>query len=65
MSQINFIPPTLQAQAFNCPRCRVFAQQKWLFLHGHKTITEPREVEEIYNGLPADKLAGIEKRDKK
>lgn len=31
----------------------------------HKTITEPREVEEIYSGLPADKLAGIEKRDKK
>lgn len=31
----------------------------------HKTITEPREVDEIYNGLPADKLAGIEKRDKK
>ncbi|NTU49699.1 MAG: DUF4145 domain-containing protein [Desulfobulbaceae bacterium] len=31
----------------------------------HKTITEPREVEEIYNGLPADKLAGIENRDKK
>lgn len=31
----------------------------------HKTITEPREVEEIYNGLPADKLAGIEQRDKK
>ena len=31
----------------------------------HKTITEPREVEEIYNGLPADKLAGIAKRDKK
>lgn len=30
-----------------------------------KTITEPREVEEIYNGLPTDKLAGIEKRDKK
>jgi hypothetical protein len=31
----------------------------------HKTITEPREVEEIYNGLPADKLACIEKRDKR
>lgn len=31
----------------------------------YKTITEPREVEEIYNGLPADKLAGIETRDKK
>jgi len=31
----------------------------------HKTITEPREVDEIYNGLPADKLAGIAKRDGK
>ncbi|OHC62299.1 MAG: hypothetical protein A2040_05985 [Rhodocyclales bacterium GWA2_65_19] len=31
----------------------------------HKTITEPREVDEIYNGLPADKLAGIERRDRK
>jgi hypothetical protein len=29
----------------------------------HKTITEPREVDEIYGGLPADKLAGIAKRD--
>lgn len=31
----------------------------------HKTITEPREVEEIYNGLPADKLSGISQRDGK
>lgn len=30
-----------------------------------KTITEPREINEIYSGLPADKLAGIVKRDKK
>lgn len=29
----------------------------------HKTITEPREVDEIYNGLPVDKLAAIAKRD--
>lgn len=28
-----------------------------------KMITEPREIDEIYNGLPADKLAGISKRD--
>lgn len=28
-----------------------------------KMITEPREIAEIYNGLPADKLAGIAKRD--
>ncbi|WP_115552530.1 DUF4145 domain-containing protein [Xanthomonas arboricola] len=31
----------------------------------HKTITEPREVEDIYNGLPADKLSGIAQRDGK
>ena len=31
----------------------------------HKMITEPREVEEIYNGLPADKLSGIMQRDSK
>lgn len=30
-----------------------------------KTITEPREVDEIYNGLPADKLSGIAQRDAK
>jgi hypothetical protein len=30
-----------------------------------KTITEPREVQEIYNSLPADKLSGIAQRDGK
>ena len=34
MSQTNYTPPTLQAQAFNCPRCKVFAQQKWFYLYG-------------------------------
>jgi hypothetical protein len=34
MSQANYIPPTLQAKAFNCPRCQVFAQQKWFYLYG-------------------------------
>lgn len=29
-----------------------------------KMITEPREIDEIYNGLPADKLDGIKDRDK-
>ena len=29
----------------------------------HKTISEPKEINEIYNGLPADKLAGITQRD--
>ena len=27
------IPPTLDAPAFNCPNCRVFARQHWFFLH--------------------------------
>jgi Domain of unknown function (DUF4145) len=31
----------------------------------HKTITEPREIAEIYGKLPPDKLAGIAKRDGK
>jgi hypothetical protein len=29
----------------------------------HKMITEPREIDELYSSLPADKLAGIAKRD--
>ena len=29
----------------------------------HKMITEPREIDEIYSGLPANKLADIAKRD--
>lgn len=32
---------------------------------GAKMITEPREIAELYNGLPVDKLAGIAKRDGK
>ena len=31
----------------------------------YKTITEPAEVDAIYGGLPAEKLAGIAKRDGK
>ena len=31
----------------------------------HKMITEPREIDEIYNNLPADKLKGIQDRDAK
>lgn len=34
MSQTNHVPPTLMAQAFNCPRCRVFAKQNWFYLTG-------------------------------
>lgn len=34
MSQTNYVPPTLMAKAFNCPRCRVFAKQNWFYLHG-------------------------------
>lgn len=30
----------------------------------NKMITEPKEIDEIYNGLPENKLKGIEKRDK-
>ena len=30
-----------------------------------KMITEPREIEELYNSLPEDKLKGIKDRDKK
>ncbi len=29
----------------------------------HKMITEPKEIEKLYDSLPADKLAGISKRD--
>ena len=29
----------------------------------HKMITEPREIDELYSSLPADKLVGIAKRD--
>jgi hypothetical protein len=29
-----------------------------------KMLTEPREIDEIYNGLPKDKLKSIEERDK-
>ncbi|MBI3249960.1 MAG: DUF4145 domain-containing protein [Deltaproteobacteria bacterium] len=28
----NHIPPELEAPAFNCPRCQVFAKQDWFFL---------------------------------
>ena len=30
-----------------------------------KLITEPKEIDEIYNGLPENKLKGIKDRDKK
>lgn len=30
---------------------------------GHKMLTEPKEIDELYGSLPADKLAGIAKRD--
>ncbi|MBR8401484.1 DUF4145 domain-containing protein [Burkholderia cenocepacia] len=31
----------------------------------YKTISEPKEIDEIYGGLPADKLSGISQRDAK
>ncbi len=30
---------------------------------GHKMITEPKEIDQLYGSLPADKLAGIARRD--
>lgn len=37
MSQTNYISPALQAKAFNCSRCRVFAKQDWFYLTGIET----------------------------
>ena len=31
----------------------------------NKLITEPKEIDELYNSLPANKLEGINKRDNK
>jgi len=32
MKEAEYIPPTLQAKAFNCPNCRVYAKQDWMFM---------------------------------
>jgi hypothetical protein len=32
MTQNKYIPPDLNAPAFNCSHCRVFARQRWLYL---------------------------------
>lgn len=34
MTKINHVPPTLEAKAFNCPRCGVYAKQKWYYMSG-------------------------------
>ena len=39
MSQQKYIPPTLQAKAFNCTRCGVFAKQLWYYLNASSDPT--------------------------
>lgn len=34
MTKINYVPPTLKAAAFNCPRCGVYAKQDWYYMSG-------------------------------
>lgn len=34
MTKINHVPPTLKAEAFNCPRCGVYAMQVWYYMSG-------------------------------
>lgn len=34
MTKVNHVPPTLDANAFNCPRCGVYAKQKWYYMTG-------------------------------
>jgi hypothetical protein len=34
MPKINHVPPALHAEAFNCPRCGVYAKQTWYYMSG-------------------------------
>lgn len=34
MTKVNHVPPTLHAEAFNCPRCGVYAKQVWYYMSG-------------------------------
>lgn len=34
MTKVNHVPPTLEAKAFNCARCGVYAKQMWYHLWG-------------------------------
>lgn len=34
MTKINHVPPALQAEAFNCPRCGIYAKQSWYYMSG-------------------------------
>ena len=34
MTKVNYVPPTLKVDAFNCPRCGVYAKQRWYYMSG-------------------------------
>jgi hypothetical protein len=48
MNQQAYVPPTLQASAFNCARCGVYAMQKWYYLSAY---SEPARIREMYPGF--------------
>lgn len=41
-----YIPPQLRAEAFNCPKCQVYAKQRWFYLN----------VSELENGCGTNKF---------
>ncbi len=36
--KIQYVPPQLKAEAFNCPNCHVYTKQHWYFLTGADSI---------------------------